>query len=177
MEGELGGVPGVEASTGSLGHGINIGAGMALAGKNDGKSYRVFVLMGDGEIQEGSVWEGAMTASRLGLENLVAIIDANNLQGFDRVENIQPISTFPGKWAAFGWGVREVDGHDHRKLEEAFNRIPFRKGKPSVVVARTVKGKGIPEMEGKFESHYFSVKPEQVDRFLRALDGVEPSTG
>lgn len=165
-----GNIPGLEASTGSLGHGLAIGTGMALAARNDAKSYRTYVLMGDGEIQEGSVWEAAVLACRLKLDNLVAIIDANDLQGFDRVENIQPIDTFSGKWEAFGWGVREVDGHDHRMLEKTFRQIPFTKEKPSLIIARTVKGKGIPEMEGKFESHYFSVKPEQVDRFLKALD-------
>lgn len=165
-----GGVPGIEASTGSLGHGINIGVGMALAAKNDGKPYRVYVLMGDGEIQEGSVWEGAMLAARLKLDNLVAIIDANNLQGFDRVENIQPITTFRGKWEAFGWGVKEVDGHDHTELEAAFREAPFKPDSPSVVIAHTIKCKGVPEMEDKFESHYLSVPKEKVEQYLRELD-------
>ncbi len=165
-----GGVPGVETSTGSLGHGINIGAGMALAAKNDGKSYRVYVLMGDGETQEGSVWEGAMLAARLQLDNLVAIIDANNLQGFDRVENIQPIGTFPRKWEAFGWGVREVDGHDHGKLEAAFRAVPFSPGCPSMIIAHTTKCKGIKEMEDCFESHYLSVPKGKVECYCRELD-------
>jgi transketolase len=165
-----GGVPGVEASTGSLGHGINIGAGMALAGKNDGKDYRVYVLMGDGEIQEGSVWEGAILAARLKLDNLVAIVDANNLQGFDRVENIQPISTFQKKWKAFDWGVREVDGHDHKELERAFRDVPFTPGVPSVVIARTTKCKGVKEMEGCFESHYLSVPKDKVECYCRDLE-------
>ncbi len=165
-----GGVPGVETSTGSLGHGINIGAGMALAGKMDGRGYRVFVLMGDGEVQEGSVWEGAILAARLKLDNLVAIVDANNLQGFDRVENIQPIETLRGKWEAFGWGAREVDGHNHEELETAFQSVPFRLGSPSVVIARTVKCKGVKEMEGCFESHYLSVQKDKVEIYCRGLD-------
>ncbi len=164
------GVPGVEASTGSLGHGINIAAGIALAGKNDGKKYRAYVLMGDGEIQEGSVWEGAILAARLKLDNLVAIVDANNLQGFDRVENIQPIETFRKKWEAFGWGVREVDGHDHRELEAAFRDVPFIPGAPSVVIARTTKCKGVKEMEGCFESHYLSVPAEKVECYCQGLE-------
>ncbi len=164
------GVPGVEASTGSLGHGINIGAGMALAGKNDGKKYRVYVLMGDGEIQEGSVWEGAILAARLKLDNLVAIVDANNLQGFDRVENIQPIRTFRQKWEAFGWGVREVDGHNHGELEAAFRAVPFRSDSPSVVIAHTTKCKGVKEMEGCFESHYLSVPEDKVECYCRGLE-------
>ncbi len=163
-------LPGVEVSSGSLGHGLAIGVGLALAAKNDGKSYRVFVLMGDGEIQEGSVWETAILADRLRLDNLIAIIDANNLQGFDRVENIQPISTFRRKWEAFGWGVEEVDGHDHAALLEAFGRVPFRPGAPSVIVARTVKGKGVAEMEGRFESHYLSVPADRVEDWLREID-------
>jgi len=165
-----GGVPGIEASTGSLGHGINIGIGMALAGKNDGKDYRVYVLMGDGEIQEGSVWEGAMLAARLKLDNLVAIIDANNLQGFDRVENIHPISTFRRKWEAFGWGVKEVDGHNHGELENAFLSVPFEPGCPSVVIAHTIKGKGVADMEDLFESHYLSVPEDKVEQYLQELE-------
>ncbi len=165
-----GGLPGVEASTGSLGHGINIAAGIALAARNDGKGYRAYVLMGDGEVQEGSVWEGAILAARLKLDNLVAVIDANNLQGFDVVENIQPNSTLPGKWEAFGWGVREVDGHDHGELEAAFRAAPFRPDSPSVVIAHTTKCKGVKEMEGCFESHYLSVPVEKVECYCRDLE-------
>ncbi|HOO78372.1 MAG TPA: transketolase [bacterium] len=164
------GLPGIEASTGALGHGLPIGAGMALAARNDGKGYRVFVLMGDGETQEGSVWEGAMLASRLKLDNLTAIIDANNFQGFDCVENIQPISSFRPRWEAFGWAVREVDGHDHERLEEVLASVPFETGKPSLVVARTVKGKGVGDMEGKFESHYLSVPRDKIETYCREID-------
>lgn len=166
-----GGVPGIEASTGSLGHGLPIGVGMALAARNEGKRRRIYVLMGDGEVQEGSVWEAAMTASRLKLDNLVAIIDANNLQGFDRVENIQPISTFGPKFRAFGWAVREVDGHNYDGLEAAFRAVPYEVGKPSLVIARTVKGKGVSEMEDKFECHYLSVPKDKVEQYLGELDG------
>lgn len=165
-----GAVCGIEASTGSLGHGLPIGTGMAWAARSDGTGARVFVLMGDGEVQEGSVWEAAILAARLKLDNLAAIVDANNLQGFDRVENIQPTRTLPGKFAAFGWGVREADGHDHAALEEAFSALPFEPGKPSVLIAHTVKGKGIKDMEGKFESHYLSVPRDKVDQYLRELD-------
>jgi len=165
-----GGVPGIEASTGSLGHGINIGIGMALAARNDKKSYKVYVLMGDGEIQEGSVWEGAMLAARLKLDNLIAIIDANNLQGFDRVENIQPVSTFRRKWEAFGWGVKEVDGHNHGELEAGFLSVPFEPGCPSIVIAHTIKGKGVADMEDLFESHYLSVPKDKVEEYLCELD-------
>jgi len=143
---------------------------MALAAKNDKKSYKVYVLMGDGEIQEGSVWEGAMLAARLKLDNLIAIIDANNLQGFDRVENIQPISTFRGKWEAFGWGVSEVDGHNHAELEDAFTSVPLKPDSPSIVIAHTTKGKGVADMEDQFESHYLSVPKDKVEQYHRELD-------
>jgi transketolase len=165
-----GAVNGIEASTGSLGHGLPIGTGMAWAAQSGGKGVRVFVLMGDGEVQEGSVWEAAILAARLKLDNLVAIVDANNLQGFDRVENIQPIRTLPGKFSAFGWGVREVDGHDHDGLERIFADLPFEKGKPSAVIAHTVKGKGISEMEGRFECHYLSIPRDKVESYLKELD-------
>ena len=165
-----GAVCGIEASTGSLGHGLPIGTGMAWAARNDRTGARVFVLMGDGEVQEGSVWEAAILAARLKLDNLAAIVDANGLQGFDRVENIQPTRTLPGKFAAFGWGVREADGHDHAALEGAFSALPFEPGKPSVLIAHTVKGKGIKDMEGKFESHYLSVPRDKVETYLQELE-------
>lgn len=166
-----GSLPGIEASTGSLGHGLAIGIGLALAGRKDGGNYRTFVLMGDGEIQEGSVWEAAMTAARLKLDSLVAIIDANNYQGFDCVENIQPIGTFRQKWEAFGWEVKEADGHNYQELEEALGKIPFQTGYPSLLIAHTIKGKGVSEMENKFESHYLSVPKDKVESYLRELEG------
>lgn len=165
-----GAVPGIEASTGSLGHGLNIGIGMGLAAKNDGRDCRVYILMGDGEIQEGSVWEGAMLAARLKLDNLIAIIDANNLQGFDRVENIQPISGFRKKWEAFGWEVSEVDGHNHTQLATVLLSVPFKKQHPSVIIAHTIKGKGVADMEDRFESHYLSIPKDKVEQYIGALD-------
>ncbi len=165
-----GSLPGIEVSTGSLGHGLPVGVGMALAARNDKADWRVFVLMGDGEVQEGSVWEAAMLAARLKLDKLVAIIDANNFQGFDCVENVQPIGTFRKKFEAFGWSVKEVDGHNHEEIEAALKKIPFQAGKPSLLIAHTVKGKGVLEMEGRFESHYLSIKPEKVDGYLKELE-------
>lgn len=165
-----GSVPGIEVSTGSLGHGLPVGVGMALAAKNDDADWRVFVLMGDGEVQEGSVWEAAMLAARLKLDKLVAIIDANNFQGFDCVENVQPIGTFRKKFEAFGWAVKEADGHNHEQIEAALKKIPFQAAKPSLLIAHTIKGKGVSEMEGRFESHYLSIKPEKVDGYLKELE-------
>lgn len=165
-----GSIPGIEVTTGSLGHGLPIAIGMAMGAKNDHKRYRIFVLMGDGECQEGSVWEGAMLASRLQLNNITVIIDANNLQGYDRVENIQPISTFAAKWRAFGWWVAEADGHNIGELRSVLQNVPFIKDRPSIVIAHTVKGKGVPEMEDKLGWHYYSVSEDKVDSFISELE-------
>lgn len=147
-------VAGVEASTGALGHGFGFGVGMALAGKMDKKQYCVFVLLGDGECQEGSVWEAAMFAPQHNLDNLVAIIDYNKLQALDRLENIVSLEPLADKWKSFGWEVREVNGHDISALLDAFQAVPFASGKPSLVIAHTIKGKGISFMENVPIWHY-----------------------
>ena len=169
----MGTLGGIEASTGSLGHGLSIGIGLALSGKNDKKNYKIYVLMGDGECQEGSVWESAMCASRLCLDNLAAVIDANTLQGYERVDNIQPIFTLKKKWEDFGWCVREVDGHNIKELNNVFKEIPFYKDKPSLVIAHTIKGKGIPDLENKLESHYLSIPKEKVKLYVERLEGTK----
>lgn len=163
-------IAGIEVSTGSLGHGLPIAVGMALAAKNDNQEFKTYVLMGDGECQEGSVWEGAMIAARLKLNNIVAVIDANNLQGYDRVEKIQPVSTFKSKWEAFGWNVLEVDGHNIDQLKKAFKELPNDNDKPSVVIAHTIKGKGVAEMEGKLGWHYYSVPKDKVELFINEIE-------
>jgi len=147
-------VPGVEASTGALGHGFPFGAGIALAGKLDKRDYRVFVLLGDGECQEGSIWEAALFAPQHKLDNLVAIIDYNRHQAMDRVDNIVSVDPLADKWKAFGWEVREVDGHNMDELDKILRSVPFSKGKPSMVIARTIKGKGVSFMEDKSIWHY-----------------------
>jgi len=147
-------LPGVEANTGSLGHGFNIGIGMALAGKADNLGYKVYTILGDGENQEGTIWEGAMAAAHFKLDNLVAIVDRNNLQVSNYVDRVMNIEPLPEKWASFGWGVKVVDGHDFHQLEEAFSSVPFVEGKPSVIIAKTIKGKGIPFAENKVEWHH-----------------------
>lgn len=164
-----GSIPGIEVSTGSLGHGLSVGIGIALAAKNDNKKFRIYILMGDGECQEGSVWEGAIQASRLKLDNIIVIIDANNLQGYDKVENIQPLSTFKRKWEAFGWGVKEVNGHNIAELKDVLEYTPFIKDKPSVIIAYTVKGKGVTEMENQLCWHYFSISKDKVGLFIKKL--------
>lgn len=147
-------VVGVEASTGALGHGFGFGVGMALVGKMDGKDWRVFTLLGDGECQEGSVWEAAMFAPQHNLDNLIAIIDYNKLQALDRLANIVSLEPLADKWKSFGWEVREVDGHDTPALLDIFQAVPFASGKPSLVVAHTIKGKGISFMENVPIWHY-----------------------
>ena len=147
-------VPGIEASTGALGHGFPFGVGIALAGKMDHRGYRVFVVLGDGECQEGSVWEAAMFAPQHGLDNLVVIIDHNKLQAMDELDNIVPLSPVADKWKSFGWEVREIDGHDIGALVDTFSGVPFCPGKPSLIVANTVKGKGISFMENVAIWHY-----------------------
>lgn len=140
-------VPGVEASTGALGHGLGFGLGMALAAQMDAHDYRVFCLMGDGECQEGSVWEAAMFASQRRLDNLIGIVDYNKLQALDRLDHIVSLDPLADKWRSFGWDVREVDGHDVQALHDNLSAVPWTGGKPSMLVAHTTKGKGISFME------------------------------
>lgn len=147
-------IAGVEFSTGSLGHGLSLGVGVALAGKLDKKDYKVFVLLSDGECQEGSVWEAAMFASHHKLDNLVAIIDHNKLQSLGRVDDIVSLKPFVDKWKAFGWEAIEVNGHNILEIVNALGEIPFAKNKPSVLIAHTIKGKGISFMENKPIWHY-----------------------
>jgi transketolase len=168
----LKGVPGIELATGSLGHGLSVANGLALAGKHDGKGYRVFVVLGDGECQEGSVWEAAMTAAHYRLDNLVAIVDRNGVQEDGPTEEIMALEPFAAKWRAFGWEVREVDGHDLGALSAALHGVPFRAGRPSLVVAATVKGKGVSFAEGDHRYHYCKLTPEQRDQALAELEAA-----
>lgn len=160
------GVPGVEASTGSLGHGLSIGCGMALAGKRGGQSYRVFTLLSDGECDEGSTWEAALFAPHHHLDNLVAIVDYNKIQSFGRVKDVLDLEPLTGKWQAFGWATREIDGHDFNQIENALRSVPFEPQQPSCVIAHTVKGKGISFMENQLAWHY---KPPDDEELRRAL--------
>ncbi len=155
-------VAGVEASTGALGHGFGFGVGIALAGLMDAKDYRVFALLGDGECQEGSVWEAAMFSSQHSLDNLVAIIDYNKLQALDHLADIVSLEPLVDKWASFGWEVRQVDGHDISALVDVLSAVPFAPGRPSLVVAHTVKGKGVSFMENEPIWHYRMPNPEEM---------------
>lgn len=168
-----GSIPGIEFSTGSLGHGLPVGAGLALSAGKDGRGWRTFVLMGDGECQEGSVWEGAMVAARLGLSNLIAVVDANGLQGYERTDSILPRRSIAAAFEAFGWGVVEVDGHDTAALCRAFHGMPIKEGLPTAVIAHTIKGKGVSEMEDKLGWHYYSVPGDRLPEFLDEVEGEE----
>lgn len=163
-------VPGVELNTGALGHGLSVAVGMALAGKMDGKDYRVYTLMGDGELAEGSVWEAAMAASNYKLDNLIGIIDRNRLQISGNTEEVMKLESLREKWTAFGWEVIEVDGHDIEKLVEVFEKIPIQKGKPHVVIAHTVKGKGVSFMENDRKWHHGVPNRQQFERAMYELD-------
>jgi len=147
-------VPGVEFSTGSLGHGLPVAAGMALAAKRNKRGHRIFCLMSDGDCNEGSTWEAIMFAAQHGFDNLTAIVDANKIQALGKVTDIINMEPFAEKVEDFGWAVDEIDGHDFDQIEKALLAVPFRKGKPSFIIARTVKGKGVKSIENTVSSHY-----------------------
>jgi len=163
-------VPGVELSTGSLGHGLPVGCGMALAGKRDDRPYRVFVMLSDGELDEGSNWEAILFAPHHHLDNLVAIVDYNKIQSFGSVREILNLDPLADKWRAFGWAVREIDGHDYEQIEDTLTNVPFEPGKPSVIIAHTVKGKGVSFMENQLAWHYKSPNEEQLAQALHELE-------
>ena len=163
-------VPGVEVSTGSLGHGLSLSAGMALAAKRDGRGHRIWCMLSDGECDEGSVWEAALFAPHHRLDNLVAIIDYNKIQSFGTVKEVLDLEPLGEKWRAFGWGVREIDGHDLAAIEEACAAVPFEPGRPSCIVAHTVKGKGVSYMENKLLWHYRAPRGEDLEIALREID-------
>lgn len=164
-------VAGVEFSTGSLGHGLPFGVGKALAAKRHQAPWRTFVLLSDGEMNEGSNWEALMFAAHHGLDNLVAIIDYNKLQSLKSIDETLRLEPLAGKLAAFGWQVREVDGHDHQALRESLGTAPWRRGQPCVLIAHTVKGKGVSFMENRVEWHYRSPDADQLRRALAELEG------
>ena len=167
-------VPGVELSTGSLGHGLPVGAGMALAAKRDGRGHRVFVVCGDGECDEGSMWEAALIAGHYNLSNLVAVIDHNKMQSLDFCENTIRLTPFAAKWESFGWRALETDGHDHAALKKAFASPAD--NRPTVIIAHTVKGKGVSFMENNILWHYRDPQGEDYRNALRELDRATPTS-
>lgn len=163
-------VNGIEQNTGALGHGLPICVGTALAAKLDQKDYRVFTLMGDGELPEGSNWEAALSAAHYKLDNLCAIVDKNTLQITGRTADVCNTDPLDEKWKAFGWAVREVDGNDVEALSATFTALPFEKGKPSMVIAHTTKGKGVSYMENEVKWHHGVPNKEQYEQAINELD-------
>lgn len=163
------GVPGVELSTGSLGHGLPVAAGMAYAAKLDNRSHRVFALLSDGECDEGSNWEAILLSAHHKLDNLVAIVDYNKIQSLKSVAETLALEPFADKWKAFGWNVREVDGHDHGQLQQTLSSLPFEKGQPNCVIAHTTKGKGVSFMENSVLWHYRSPRGEEYEAAVQEL--------
>lgn len=162
-------VPGVEMSTGSLGQGLSVANGMALAGKLDGKDYRVYVLLGDGEIQEGQIWEAAMTAAHYKLDNLTAFLDHNGLQIDGKITEVMSPEPVDEKFKAFGWHVIKIDGHDFNQIEKAVNEAKTVKGKPTIIIAETIKGKGVSFMENEAGWHGTAPNKEQAQKALEEL--------
>jgi transketolase len=160
-------VPGVETNTGPLGHGFPVAVGCALAARLRGLDYRTFVVLGDGELQEGSNWEAAMTAAHYDLDNLTAIVDRNRLQQGARTEDTKQLEPLADKWESFGFEVRTIDGHDYAALLEAF--VPSTTGRPVAVVADTIKGKGVSFMEDRVEWHHKVPSAEQVQAAIQEL--------
>ncbi|WAM32185.1 transketolase [Caldicellulosiruptor naganoensis] len=162
-------VPGVEMSTGSLGQGLSVANGMALAAKLDKKDYRVYVLLGDGEIQEGQIWEAAMTAAHYKLDNLTAFLDHNGLQIDGKITEVMSPEPVDEKFRAFGWHVIKIDGHDFNQIEKAVNEAKTIKGKPTIIIAETVKGKGVSFMENEVGWHGTAPNKEQAQKALEEL--------
>lgn len=168
-------VPGVELPTGSLGHGLALACGFALATRYAGRDSRSFVLLGDGELQEGSVWEAAIAGASLGLDRLVAVVDRNGLQSTGSTERIAPMEPLAERWRSFGWAVRDVDGHDAAQLADHLAAAPWEPGKPSVLIARTIKGHGVPFLADRAASHYVTLSQRNHARAIRALRTKESS--
>ncbi len=163
------GIPGIEVDTGSLGHGLGVGAGLALSAKIDKADWMTIALLSDGECHEGSVWEAAMFAAHHELHNLVAIVDRNRQCVLDFTENCNRLEPFAAKWRAFGWEVREVAGHSFEELLYALGDIRLRKTDPLIIIADTIKGKGVSFMEGKIEWHHRVPEGEQLEMARREL--------
>lgn len=161
--------PGIEAVTGSLGQGLSVALGMALGLRLDGSASRVYCVVGDGEMDEGQIWEAAMASAAFGADNLVAIVDLNRVQATDVTDKVMPEGDVPGKWAAFGWNVIEIDGHDFVQILGALDAARDCKGKPTAIIANTVKGKGFPFAEGKAAYHNAAMNEEEYALAIEAV--------
>lgn len=164
-------VPGVELSTGSLGHGLSVGAGLALGARMQASPWRSFVILSDGECDEGSIWEAAMFAGHHSLSNLVALVDYNKIQSFGRVDEVLQLEPFADKWRSFGWEVTELDGHDHKALAQSLSRTDY--DRPHVLLCHTIKGRGVSFMEDRLEWHYKSPDEGQLVRALEEIGRVQ----
>jgi len=163
--------PGVEFATGSLGHALSVGVGIAMAEQLNGSKSRTVVLLGDGELQEGTVWEAALCAPRFGLENLLAIVDYNRFQAAGAVDDVLPLEPLADKWRSFRWNVREIDGHDMEAILTALRAVPAAHG-PTAIIAHTVKGKGVPGIEGTTRAHYTMLSEDEAKLALMALEAA-----
>lgn len=170
---DMKGTPGIDMSTGSLGQGISASCGIALAGKLDKKAYHVYAIMGDGEQEEGQVWEAAMFAAHYKLDNIIAFLDHNGLQIDGKITDVMSPEPLPDKWRAFGWHVIECDGHDFQQLHAAIEEAKSISNKPKIIIMKTVKGKGVPEMENQAGWHGKAPSAEQCKTFLQELDGEQ----
>ena len=171
---ERGEVPGVEASTGALGHGLSIGVGIALAAKIKKQDYRTVVVTGDGEINEGSIWEAAMCAGNHELDNLTVMVDYNKIQSYGFTKEVADLEPLVDKWLSFGFAVAEIDGHDTKAIKECLQFVPLEQGKPTAVICHTIKGKGFKFAENKPEWHHkSSFKDENIQQMYQALDDLK----
>ena len=170
-------VPGIEQNTGALGHGLSLAVGMALAAKMNGRNDRIFTIMGDGELTEGSIWEASASAAHYHLDNLVAIIDRNTLQISGRTENVMAMEPLEEKFTAFGFAVRRVDGNSIPDLLDVFENLPFEAGKPNLILARTVKGKGISFIEDQVQWHHHVPTDAEYATAMLELDEAEKALG
>lgn len=166
-------LPGMEASTGSLGQGLSIAVGMAVAGKMDKKNYRIYCMVGDGESQSGQIWEAAMCAAKYELDNLTAVLDYNKIQLDDRVNIVMEIEPVKDKWKSFGWNVMEIDGNDIPKIIDALDDAEKVKGKPTIIIAHTVKGKGVSYMEDSVDWHGKAPSKELAEQAIKELESIE----
>lgn len=164
-------IPGVEFHSGSLGHLLSVAIGVAMDCKHNGNNNRVFVILGDGELNEGSVWEGCLVASAFKLDNLTVIVDRNEFQANIRTEELIPLESIDKKFKAFGWWVKRINGHDFAQMEQAFVHIPFSPDRPSVLIADTVRGKGLPSIESRADRWFVNFTHEEVEMLLDELHG------
>ncbi len=164
-----GSMPGIEATTGSLGHGLAMGVGLALAAKRDKTKRKIFVMVSDGECDEGSLWEAVLAAAHHKLDNLTVFIDYNKIQSFGSVQKVMNLEPLLLKWKSFGWAGVEIDGHDFREIFRATKKLPIQKNKPNVIVCHTVKGKGVSFMENTLDWHYKNLTDELLEKALREI--------